>query len=592
MRGRIHRLVWFASLVAVASPIPMFGFVLDIQPGDPALRWHLETPDPGVSANVVNSTTKAVRYFLGAEGFSPGNVENELNAIRASFDQWQAIPGTHLKFEEGGLMGSGVDLDPSDNTNVVFFAKSAIVGGGTVSIAGTLGVTCLSSSGGVIEEADIVLNGAQWNWFTDHTLTATGDNDYFIEGTVTHEIGHFIGLLHSPMGGATMLAHARAGLKDHQIGLSSDEISAARFLYSTSAQIGQLGSIQGRVTKNAAAVFSAAVVVEDANGNLVAGTVTDANGDYELTALPPGGYQARATPLDPAGSLNALVRGADIGAEFAGAHTDFAASADQAVNVSVGLASPLNFAVAGPDVGYHICHTRSPGDGGLAFPVPGRLTLGAANGVLGVLIPGQGAVVDGAVLEISGDGLTIGETTIDNDTFDISPTLKFTLVETTVSVAANATPGSRSIRISQGPEVIYANGFVEILPAVVDHNFDGLDDAFQRQHFSRWTGPEAAPNADPDNDFFPNASEAAAATDPNDAASRWKILSAMQDMSGTTVTFQSVAGFEYQLFGRMEFGSGSWVNIGGPVTATGATTQVLDAGATGAMKFYRVEVLP
>lgn len=587
MNGANHRLVWFAALVAVVSPISMCGFVLDIQPGDPALRWHLETPDPGVSANVVNPTTKAVRYFLGAEGFSPGNVENELNAIRASFDQWQAVPGTHLKFEEGGLMGGAVDLDASDKTNVVFFAKSTIVGGGTVNIAGTLGITCIGSSQGVIEEADIVLNGVQWNWFTDHTLTATGDTDYFIEGTVTHEIGHFIGLLHSSMGGATMLAHARAGLKDHQIGLSSDEISAARFLYSTPAQIGQLGSIQGRVTKNTAAVFGAAVVVEDANGNMVAGTVTDANGDYELPALPPGGYLARATPLDPAGSQNALVRGADIGAEFVGAHTDFAASADQAVNVTAGQASPLNIAVAGPGVGYHICHTRSPGDGGNAFPAPARLTLGAANVALGVLIPGQGAVVDGADFQIIGNGLTLGSTTVNTTTF-----AGFTLVETTVSVAVNATPGPRSIRISQGPEIIYANGFVEILPAVVDHNFDGLDDAFQRRHFSRWTAPEAGPDADPDHDYFPNASEAAAATDPNDAASRWKVLSAMQDMSGTTVTFQSVAGFQYQLSGRMDFGSGSWVNVGGPVTATGATTQVLDAGATGAMKFYRVEVLP
>lgn len=587
MRSRIHRLVWLAAIALVAAPISMSGFVLDILPGDPALRWHLETPDPGVSANVVNSTTKAVRYFLGAEGFSPGNVENELNAIRASFDQWQAISGTHLKFEEGGLMGPGVDLDPSDNTNVVFFAKSTIVGGGTVSIAGTLAVTCLSSSGGVIEEADIVLNGVQWNWFTDHAFTATGDNDYFIEGTATHEIGHFIGLLHSPMGGATMLAHARSGLKDHQIGLSSDEISAARFLYSTPAQIGQLGSIQGRVTKNATAVFGASVVVENANGNMVAGAVTDANGDYQLTALPPGGYLARATPLDPAGSQNALVRGADIGAEFAGAHTDFAASPDQVVNLTAGQVSQLNIAVAGPNAGYHISHTRSPGDGGFAFPAPGRLTLGAANVVLGVLIPGQGAVVNGAEFEITGNGLTLGATTVDTMTF-----AGFTLVETTVSVSANATPGSRSIRISQGPEFICANGFVEILPAVVDHNFDGLDDAFQREHFARWTAPEAGPAADPDNDFFPNASEAAAGTNPNSAASRWKVLSAMQDMSGTTVTFQSVAGFEYQLSGRMEFGSGSWVNVGGPVAATGATTQVLDAGATGAMKFYRVEVLP
>ncbi|MGY8655430.1 MAG: carboxypeptidase regulatory-like domain-containing protein [Verrucomicrobiia bacterium] len=587
MKGTRTCLWWCAALVVGVAPFSLSGFVLDIQSPDPALRWHLEIPDAGVSTNTVNPNTKAVRYFLGADGFSPGNVENELNAIRASFDQWEAVSGTHLKFEEGGLMGAGVDLNASDNTNVVFFAKSTLVGGGTVSIAGTLGITCIGSSGGVIEEADIVLNGAQWNWFTDHTLTTTGNNDYFIEGTTTHEIGHLIGLLHSPVGGATMLAHARAGLKDHQIGLSSDELAAARFLYPVPAQIAQLGVVQGRVTKNAAAVFGAIVVAENASGNIVSGTVTDSNGDYQLPALEPGAYLVRATPLDPAGSQEFLARGIDIGSEFAGAHTDFASSANQAVNVSAGQMSPINLAVSGPNVGYHISHTRSQDDAPLAFPAPVRLALGAENVVVGVLIPSQGAVVAGTDFQITGNGLTIGATTIDTATF-----AGFTLVETTVSVAANATPGLRSIRISQGPEAVHANGFAEILPAVTDHNFDGLDDSFQRANFSRWTASEAAPSSDPDNDHFPNASEAAAGTDPNDSNSRWKIQSVAQDMTGTTVTFQSAAGLRYQLTGRDEFSSGAWANVGGPVTASDATTQILDAGATGAMKFYRVESAP
>lgn len=586
-RGR-GAFILFSLFCGAAS-----AFVLDIQSPDPALRWHLEPAEPSVATTVVNPSTKAVRFHLGGDGFSMTNTTAELNALRASFDQWEAVSGTHLKFEEGELMGGAVDLNTSDGTNVVFFAKSTLVEGGATSIAGTLGVTCIRSSGGVIEEADIVLNGAEWTWFTDHTSTPAVANAYFIEGTATHEIGHFLGLLHSPVGGATMFSRGKGGIEDHQAGLSNDEITAVRFLYPDAAYAGQWGAVSGRVTKDAAPVFGAAVVLEDAAGTVLQGTVTDANGDYQLAALDPGNRLLRVTPLAPAANVESLVRGVDIGAEFTGAHTDFKASAGMAVTVAAGQNATLNVSVAGPRVAYLMSRTRIPEDGGDAFATPARFALGAAGVTFGVLVPGQGAVVNGAELRIEGDGLSFGATTIDNDTFDLGPALKFTLIETTVTVAANAAPGLRSVRLSQGGgEVIWANGFVEILPEVTDHNFDGLDDAFQRANFALWTASEAGPTADPDNDNFPNSAEAAAATDPNDAASRIEVESVAQDMSGTTVMFQSVAGKKYQVSGRSQFGSGDWANVGSPVTATGPSTQVLDAGATGAMKFYRVQLVP
>ncbi len=593
-----RRFCLLARSLVVGFLLSLFGgsasaFVLDVQAPDPALRWHLDPVAPSVATTVVNPVTKAVRFHLGGDGFSTTNTTAELNALRASFDQWAAVPGTQLKFEEGELMGPAVDVHTGDGTNVVFFAKSTLVEGGATSIAGTLGVTCISSSGGVIEEADIVLNGAEWNWFTDHTATPNVANAYFVEGTATHEIGHFLGLLHSPVGGATMFARGKGGIEDHQAGLSSDEIAAVRFLYPDAATASQRGSVSGRVTMGAAGVFGAVVLVEDAAGRVLQGTVTDANGDYQLSALEPGTHAVRVTPLAPAANVESLIRGVDIGAEFGGAATDFKASAGTPVTVAAGQDTALDVSVAGPRVGYLMSRTRIPEDGGLAYQTPARFQPGAAGVTFGVLVPGQGAVVNGAELRIEGDGLSFGATTIDNDTFDLGPSLKFTLVETVVTVAANATPGLRSVKLSQGPtEIIWANGFAEVLPALTDHNFDGLDDDFQRANFALWTSAEAGPTADPDNDNFPNSAEAASATNPNDAASRIEVQSVTQDLSGTTVTFQSVAGKKYQVSGRAQFGSGDWASVGSQVTATGDATQVLDAGATGEMKFYRVQLVP
>ena len=70
----------------------------------PSLFWNLTNPPVSISTNVVNPGTRAIRFFLASDAYSPTNKTNELNAIRASFAQWQSIPGSIIKFEEAGLV--------------------------------------------------------------------------------------------------------------------------------------------------------------------------------------------------------------------------------------------------------------------------------------------------------------------------------------------------------------------------------------------------------------------------------------------------------------------------------------------------------
>ena len=83
----------------------------------------------------------------------------------------------------------------------------------------------------------------------------------------------------------------------------------------------------------------------------------------------------------------------------------------------------------------------------------------------------------------------------------------------------------------------WANGFVEILPAFPDYNFDGLDDRFQRRYFPLFTQATAAPTADPDGDGVVNALEYFAGTDPTKATSRLRLDSGGW-RSGSDLAFQ------------------------------------------------------
>ena len=151
---------------------------------------------------------------------------------------------------------------------------------------------------------------------------------------------------------------------------------------------------------------------------------------------------------------------------------------------------------------------------------------------------------------------------------------------------------ARAPRGTQGANAAYANGFLEIMPAVSDYNFDGLDDTFQRQYFPLFTADVAAPGADPDGDGMNNLAESIAGTVPTDTASLLKIQSVARTNTTATVRWSSVEGKKYQVAYRTNLTAGSWSSLGPVVTASGATTLLADTTATNAFRFYRVQVVP
>jgi hypothetical protein len=584
----MNRFHWLAVLFVLCFLHSAHAFVHNQISFTWGFHWDLTNLPATVSPNSVNRTTRAVRYFMASDAYSTTNTQAELNALRACFAQWQSISNTILKFEEGGLVAPRGTIDTADNTNVLFWAKTNLTVATGANISGALGVTFTTAilTGPFIatfKEADIVFNGMDYSWYTDFSVPDS--TNAFVEGTALHEIGHFIGLDHSPLGAATMFAYSGRGVTA-QAGLSVDEISAAQFIYPKLNIAAQKGMLKGQVTRAGTGILGAVITLEDTNGTMIAGTVSRSNGLYALPMIPPGTYFARISPLDPAANPDVLTIGNDISDAYSDAVTTFLPTTNMAVSLTAGVTNTLNFSVATNEPSFRISQILYTKPGVNLYywaPLSTIVSQGQRNVTLGVGAPNL--PTNNATLTITGDGLSL----LSASSMDFNGINFLTL---NLNVASNATPGLRSFLVQQGTNQAYANGFLEVVPTSPDYNFDGLDDYYQRKYFPLFTSTNAAPAADPDKDGFNNSAEYLAGTDPTSAASLLKIEQVKQTAAGTTVTWQSGIGKHYQVLSRPLIGTGAFQPVGAPVTGAGTATQFLDVTGTNGIKFYRVQAIP
>ena len=408
----ITALSCWALLAFLASPLE--GFVGNYSENGFPQHWFKPGSSIFVSQNVINVATQTVRYYVDQNAFSPNNREGELDAIRAAFDQWEMVPGTNLHFEEVGFIEGKPEVNLFDNTNMIFWEKnSTLVNGGLDDIRGSLALTFRAFFEDFnLVEADMIFNGVERKWYTDFDAQIV--QSVYVEAIALHEVGHMIGFEHSTIGTSTMMYQAQLGINS-QLSLSPDDIAFAQTYYPADGALQALGTLEGQVTREGEGIHGAVVVLEDMEGNVMRGAISRPKrqvwdtGFYQLTALPPGQYQVRVTPLAAASAPQFLIKGAVINFEaFKDAPTDFLPSEVHPVTISASTVTTQDVAVQSGEPAFRI-HGIQPKVPNLSFlsidRAPTRLKQGDQSVFVGVY--GENLPSD-ADFSIRGSGMTLG----------------------------------------------------------------------------------------------------------------------------------------------------------------------------------------
>jgi hypothetical protein len=303
-------------------------------------------------------------------------------------------------------------------------------------------------------EADVLFNPAR-RFGTDGS---PGVRD--VQDLATHELGHALGLHHSPVAAATMYPDGGEGQTLART-LDADDRAGVRALYDT-APDPALGEIAGRVlTTSESPVFGAHVVAVDVAGVIRLGALTAMDGQFSLPRLPPGGYEVYAEPLDgpvTADHLPAYFRTVQrrFRTTFAGGN-----QAPNTIRVAAGGTTQIDPIRVDARAGMLNPQFLGWSEDGTSFRDSASLPLQFTAGrhtYLALVGPGLAAVPD--------SGFRVGGSDVTVDTQARSrgeTTLGFPYTILFVSVRAGAAPGARSLFAVTATEQAAFTGCLDIV---------------------------------------------------------------------------------------------------------------------------------
>jgi hypothetical protein len=174
------------------------------------------------------------QYQIDTDGLTADiSDDDEFDAIRAAFFTWEDAPFTGADFTEGNQYDPGdtwQSYATYDDHNSVGWVPSFLNPPG-MEDAYAIGATWSDRSVGRVLETNIAMND-YYTWTLDAEATWWDGNDYDAQSTLTHEVGHVLGLFDVTGSGLTGQTMYAAGTHDNsQRSLEWGDINGVHYLY-------------------------------------------------------------------------------------------------------------------------------------------------------------------------------------------------------------------------------------------------------------------------------------------------------------------------------------------------------------------------
>jgi YVTN family beta-propeller protein len=236
--------------------------------------------------------------FVVNAGSFPFPETEVVRIAQRGFNDWGAVPSAFISFEYEGT--AQLEVSGNDNRNLIFYDATGELMGAPEGTGVIAFARVLNNDDGLITDVDIVFNGRDHQFSIEENNTPEDFVD--LQGVMTHEIGHLLGLDHSPLVGEpvdrpTMYPYNTASAPREERSLEPDDFAGITALYPVE---GLTGGVRGQVLSADGPAFGVHVVAYQADTEVFvasalsgsAGEQKGPNGDgrYEILGLPPGDY--------------------------------------------------------------------------------------------------------------------------------------------------------------------------------------------------------------------------------------------------------------------------------------------------------------